>query len=246
VVGADAAAWHGVLPAQRVSEPVHVVVPFGSPVRSRQFVVIRRSVAEIDIAGHGLVPYVDVATAIVVAARNARSSRDAISLLSRALQQGAVTSGDLRDARERIGDKWCRGVDNALVAVGVGLRSPAEKDAHDVIVSSRVLPLPLWNQWLDLGDGGCPVCADALWEDAGMVNEVIGRRYHAWGEQFESTEARRARMIAAGLVMQGCTALQLKRQAAMVRDNLERTYAQNAGRGMPSGVRLIDPPAIAR
>jgi hypothetical protein len=246
VDGADACAWHDVIAPPPVSAPVHVVAPFGSGARSRQFVVVRRTLANIEIAGHGIVPYVDVATSVVVAARNARSSGHAITLLSGALQKGAVTHFDLRDARERIGDKWCQGVDAALVAVGVGLRSPAEKDAHDLIVASRVLPVPLWNQWLDLGDGGRPVCADALWEDAGMVNEVLGRRYHAWAEQFESTEARRARMIAAGLVMQGCTALQAKRQAALVRQNLERTYVANAGRGMPPGVRLIDPPSIAR
>jgi hypothetical protein len=127
------------------------------------------------------------------------------------------------------------------MAVGVGLRSPAEKDAHDLIGTSLVLPEPLWNQWLDLGDGGCPICVDALWEDAGMVNEVLGKKHHAWAEQFESTEARRARIVAAGIVAQGCTAIQLRRSKALVLDKLERTYLLNAGRGMPPGVRLIDP-----
>jgi hypothetical protein len=244
VDGIDACAWHGMCAAPRSESRVHVVTPLASSARSRDFVVVRRTIADVPIGGMGLLPYVDRSTALIVAARNSGSSRNAIGLLARGLQQQQVTVGDLRDARERIGDKWCRGVDSALIAVGVGLRSPAERDAHDLIVASSILPTPRWNQWLDLGDGGCPVCADALWEDAGMASEVIGRRYHAWAEQFESTEARRARMIAAGLVMQGCTALQARHHAAMVRENLERTYLANAGRGMPPGVRLIDPPAL--
>ena len=242
VDGLDACVWHGVRGPLPPSHPVHIVTPFGNTARSCGFVVVRRSIAAIEIGGRGAVPYVSAATALVVAARNAASSRDAVSLLSRGLQTGAVSVSDLREARENIGDKWCRGVDAALLTVGVGIRSPAEKDAHDLIVSSLILPTPLWNQWLDLGDGGCPICADALWEDAGMINEVLGKRYHAWAEQFESTEARRARLVAAGLVAQGSTAIQLRRHKAVVLEKLERTYLLNAGRGMPSGVRLIDPP----
>ena len=242
VDGADACVWHRVRGPLSLAHPVHVVAPFGSVVRSTGFVVVRRSLAPIDIGGRGAVPYVPAATALVVAARNAASSRDAVTLLSTGLQKGVVSLSELREARESIGDKWCRGVDAALLTVGVGLRSPAEKDAHDLIVSSLVLPEPRWNQWLDLGDGGCPICADALWEDAGMINEVLGKRHHAWGEQFEDTEARRARIIAAGVVAQGCTAIQLRRQKAAVLDKLERTYLLNAGRGMPPGVQLIDPP----
>jgi hypothetical protein len=180
----------------------------------------------------------------VVAARNLRRDRDAIGLLSRGLQLGHVTENELRAARERIGDKWCRGVDAALLAVGVGLRSPAERDNHDLIVGSRVLPEPLWNQWLDLGDGSGPVCTDALWVTAGMVDEVNGRRYHAWAERFESTEERRTRLVAAGLVVTGCTAIQLRRQPQVVLERKERTYLRNAGRGMPDGVRLVEPPRL--
>jgi hypothetical protein len=125
------------------------------------------------------------------------------------------------------------------------LRSPAEKTNRDLILTSRVLPEPRWNQWLDLGDGGPWICADALWEDAGMVEEVLGRKWHAWAEQFENTEARRARLVAADLVVQGATPRQLSSSGATVLARLERTYLLNAGRGMPPGVRLIEPPSRA-
>jgi hypothetical protein len=149
----------------------------------------------------------------------------------------------LLDARERIGDKWCRGVDRALIAVGVGVRSPAEKDAADLYARSRVLPAPMWNVWLDLGDGGGRVCVDSLWPDAGMVNEINGKRYHAWADQFEHTEERRARLITAGLVALGCTPAQIRRSGVRVLERLERSYTSNAGRGMPPQVRIVRPPA---
>jgi len=206
---------------------------------------VRRATAAIEIGARGLVPYVDEATAVIVAARGADSPRAAIAILSRALQTGLVTVDSLLAARERLGDKWCRGVDQALVAVGVGLRSPLERDNRELILTSRVLPEPKWNQWLDLGDGLGPVCADALWLDAGFVEEVLGRKYHLWGEQFETTEERRGRLVAADLVVQGATARQIQARGPLL-TRLEQTYSRNAGRGMPPGVRLIDPPAIAK
>ncbi|MDQ1699327.1 MAG: hypothetical protein QOG34_1190 [Frankiaceae bacterium] len=239
--GPDACNWYGVRIERHVRAPIHIVVPFGSRVRSRDFVVVRRSVADIEIADRGLVPYVDLPTALIVTARNSPSFRDAIGLLSRPLQLGQVDQEGLLRARERIGDKWCRQLDSALVAVGVGLRSPGEKDLHDTVCTSRVLPDPEWNAWLDLGDGAGLVCVDALWRDAGLANEVNGRKWHAWGERFERTEERRSRLVAAGIVVQSCTPTQLRTSRAAVLARLEQAYLLNRGRGLPPGVEVAHP-----
>jgi len=244
--GPDACAWYGVDLERHDRSAVHVVVPFGAPVRSRGFVVVRRSLADIEIGDRGMVAYVDLPTAAIVTARNAASFRDAIGVLSRPLQAGRLDHGALLRARERIGDKWCRQVDSALVAVGVGLRSPGEKDLHDAVGTSRMLPEPEWNAWLSLGDGLGLVCVDALWRDAGLVHEVNGRKWHAWGERFERTEERRARLVAAGLIVQSCTPTQLRTARDAVIGRLERAYALGIGRGMPDGVRVIDPMSIAK
>lgn len=243
--GLDACAWHGLQFEGASRERVHAVAPADSPARSRDFVVVRRALAEIRIDSRGIVPYVDIDTAVLIAARGMESSRSAIAILSRALQSGRVTEQSLVAARQCLGDKWCRRLDSALVAVGIGVRSPLENDNRVLLGTSTVLPEPLWNQWLDLGDGLPWVCADALWEEAGMVEEVLGRKYHAWAEQFEQTEARRARMIAAGLVVQGATRQHIRTGGPLLA-RLERTYIRNAGGGMPAGVRLVSPPAIAR
>jgi len=226
-------------------EQVHVVAPFESPARSRDWLRVRRTIGEIEVVKTERLRYVVEPIAILVAARDARDVDRAIDMLSRALQLRRVTEVELQLARGMLGDKHCAALDRALVEIGIGLRSPAEKLYRDLATSSLILPEPLWNQWLDLGDGGQPVCADGLWPDAGMLHEVLGKAYHAWGWQFETTSARTERITAAGLVPTQSTPLRLLREPAVVLTNLERTYQLNVGRGMPAGVRLIDPPAWA-
>jgi hypothetical protein len=130
------------------------------------------------------------------------------------------------------------------VAVGAGVRSPAEETGRQLILTSRTLPSPLWNVWLDLGDGGGPVCVDALWLSARLVHEINGRRYHAWDRSFENMHERHERLVAAGLVVVPTTPARLSRYGAAVLSRLERIHEANDGRGMPDGVRVIDPPSL--
>jgi hypothetical protein len=180
--------------------------------------------------------------AVLVAARDAPSQAQALATLSRAVQTNLVSPRELADARRGIGDKWCRRFDAALADIGAGVRSVAEKDAYTWIRSSSVLPVPTWNQWLDLGDGGAEICTDVLIKEAAMVHEVNGKKAHAWGEQFENTHVKIERLSAAGLVPTQATALRWRRHGAAVLANVERVYLQNKGRAWPENVKLIDPP----
>jgi len=240
----DACVWYGLTPEWFRPDLVHVVVPADSGARTQAGVIVRRSAAEIIVGERGIVPYVDKGMAVLAAGRGCRSAESTIALFSRALQTGVLTVDELSAARENVGDKWCNRVDRALIAVGIGVRSPAERDAEGLFGRSLVLPTPSLNAWLDVGDNAGPVCVDALWECAGMVNEVNGRRYHAFGDRFERTEARRARLVAAGLVVMSCTPTQLRREGAQVLERLERAYLANQGRGLPRGVSRIEPPRL--
>jgi len=245
VDAADACAWYGLAPPWFRPTYVHVAVPATSRCRTRGFVVVRRTIGAISVGDRGLVPYVDPATAVIAAARRAPTVKSAVAHLSLALQRRLVTVEALTASRECFGDKWCRRVDAALVAVGVGIRSPAEKHASELFHRSGLLPQPQWNVWLDLGDAGSPVCVDALWKDAALVAEINGRAYHAWAEQYENLHRRAARLTAAGLTVMHCTPRQLRDQGTEVLRQLERTYARLAGTGLPSDVRLAGPPSIA-
>jgi hypothetical protein len=224
---------------------VHLVVPFESPARSRDWLHVRRTISEIEVVTTERLRYVVEPMAVLVAARDARNVDRAIDILSRALQTGVTTVLELQAVRSMLGDKGCGALDRALTQVGIGLRSPAEKLFRDLVMTSRILPEPLWNQWLDLGDDGLAVCADGLWKDAGMLHEVNGKVAHAWGLQYESTSAREERVTTADVIYTQSTPLRLLREGPTIRRNLEVTYLRNAGRGMPPGVTLIDPPSWA-
>jgi hypothetical protein len=238
----DACAWYGLRPASFDERLVHLVVPHDTTARSRDFVVVRRSLADIQVGERGALAYVDRATALITAARLERDERSAIALLSRGLQEGVATVADLVDARSRLGDKWCRRIDRALIAVGVGVRSPAEAEAMRLFRTSCVLPTPAYNVWVDLGDGDGPVCLDALWKDARLVHEVNGRRYHAWGLQFDDMQRRHDRLIAAGLIAMHNSPTRLRTDGVQVLLEVERTYSRYAGLQLPAGVRIIDRP----
>jgi hypothetical protein len=185
------------------------------------------------------VSYVDLATALVIAARNASSERAAIAVLARGLQSGGVSLAALQLARTNIGDKGCGRLDAALLAVATGVRSPAEHDWARLIRSSRVLPEPLWNVWIDLGDGGPPVCLDALWPDAALAHEVNGRAYHAWGLAFDDMQRRHDRLTASGIVVMHNPPSRFRREGPAALAELERAFIRYAGRGLPPGVRLL-------
>jgi hypothetical protein len=242
---ASAAHFHGHRGVLLNAQQVHVVAPFDNPARSRDWVKVRRTIAEIEVVRTSHLRYVVEPMAVLVAARDTRNVDRAVDILSRALQSGRVTLRELQAVRTMIGDKGCGALDKALAHVSIGLRSPAEVTFRDLAMTSKILPEALWNQWLDLGDDGQPVCADGLWIEAVALHEVNGKRWHGWGWQYESTSARTERVTAADLVYTQSTPLRLAREPGVVLRNLERTYLNNLGRPWPAGVKLIDPPAWA-
>jgi hypothetical protein len=245
-IDAASACHHfGLIVQQFDPRRVDVVAPFGSSARTDRSVRVRRTLGEIEAVTIGAVRYVPEPIAVLVTARNARTYAEAVATLSDALRRGIVTVQELRAGREMLGDKWCKRLDRALVEVGVGIRSAGESLFRGLILTSRVLPEPLWNQWLDLGDGGWPICADGLWKEAAMLHEVNGRAYHAWGEQYEKTSARTERVVTAELVHTQSTPLRLSREGSVILVNLERTYLKNLDRPWPAGVQLIAPPSWA-
>jgi hypothetical protein len=238
----SACVWHGI-PVPRVDEDrVHVVVPYESGARSRDFVVVRRSDVIVE-GGHGAVTrYVDAATAAVVAARRQSSDRAAVALLSRPLQTGLVTLDDLVAAHMHAPPRGARLVARAIEQLAVGVRSGGESVAQRLLARSEVLPQVLWNRWLRLPGGGALVCVDGLIVEAGMVLEINSRRYHAWALTFEDTEARQLRLVAADLVVAPVTPRRAIVEGPAVLREVEQTYLLNAGRGLPRGVELVDDP----
>ena len=239
----SACLWHAIPVPDADAETVHLVVPYDSGARSRDFVVVRRSHA-IVLGGSGSVAsYVDAATAVVMAARHTKTERAAVALLSRPLQTGRVTLDDLHAAHMHATPRGARLVARALSQLDDGVRSGGESTAHRLFRRSTVLPAVRWNRWMQLPDGGPLVCVDGLIEDAGMVLEINSRTYHAWALTFEDTEARQLRLTSAGLVVAPITPRQAQVDGDTVLRQVERTYQLNAGRGLPPGVTIVDDPS---
>jgi hypothetical protein len=233
-----ACQWFGLESPQFRPDVVHLVAPYGASVRTRDFVVVRRS-DHLVVGGRSeRLGYVDAATAVAVAARG-MSEAAAAGLASRALQRRLVTVDDLVAAHMHAPPKGSAGLSKALEGLAVGVRSAAELDARRLVARSRVLPEPLWNCWLDLGDGGPLISPDALWPHAALMQETNGRDYHAWALAFEQMQARHDRATAAGLVVLHVTPRQLRREPDRILDLLERSYLRYAGRGLPAGVRIV-------
>jgi hypothetical protein len=236
---ASAAQWPGVHVPGIDAQRVQVVVPYDHPARTTSFVTVRRSRLVPAAPGTHWVRYVDLATALVVAARGIRDPRRVTELLSRPLQQGRVTVDDLLAAHLHAPIRGSRIVTRVLEQLCAGIRSPGEADARELMASSQLLPEAKWNVWLRLPDGGPLVCADALIEEAGMVVEVNGRTYHAWGLAFEETEARQLRVEAAGLTVAPLTPRRIDVAGPESLRHLEAIYLRLAGRGMPPGVEIV-------
>ena len=236
---ASAAIWHGVQVPGADLGRVQVVVPYGHPARTTSFVTVRRSRIVPAVPSPHWVRYVDLATALVMAARDMRDPRRVTDMLSRPLQQGLVTIDDLLAAHLHAPSRGSRIVGTVLEQLCAGIRSPAEADARELMGGSVVLPEARWNAWLRLPDGGPLVCADALFEDAGMIVEINGRTYHAWGLAFEETEARQLRVEAAGLTVAPLTPRRMTIARAESLRHLEAIYRRLAGRGMPPGVQIV-------
>jgi hypothetical protein len=238
----SACIWHGIPLPEMDESCVHVVVPYDSGARSRDFVVVRRSHVIVEGGRGAVARYVDAATAAVMAARRAANDRAAVGVMSRPLQQGLVTLDDLMAAHMHAPPRGARVVGQALEQLDAGVRSAGESVVRSLFATSRILPQLLWNVWLRLPDGGPLLSPDGLSVDAGMVVEVNGKRYHAWGLAFEDTEARQLRLTASGLVVAPVTPRRAMVDRAGVLREVERTYLRYAGRGLPPGVALVEGP----
>jgi len=92
---ADACRLHGVKAVAVDEDVVRVVAPWGSKVRSRGFVRVRRTVRPVHAMPSQRVPYVDAPTAVIAAARLMTRERVVIAALSDAVQRRIVTPSEL-------------------------------------------------------------------------------------------------------------------------------------------------------
>ncbi|HEU5033139.1 MAG TPA: hypothetical protein VFT62_00110 [Mycobacteriales bacterium] len=234
----DACRFHGIRAAVPDDRLVHVVAPYGSPARSRGFVVVRRTTAPIRVVRTERLRYLEPAAAVIAAARRVRSNRGVLALLSDAVQRRVVTYEELIRAHVQGPPRNAAAADAALGDIGAGIRSAPEADFRLLAESSTVLPRLLYNRLLRLPTGNV-ISPDALAEDAGLVHETNGRTAHSREDLFDDMQERHSVMTDAGLVVLHSAPRRLRQHGREVIARFERLYLANSGKGLPPGVVLL-------
>jgi hypothetical protein len=236
--GVDACRFHGLTSVAVTDDWVHVVVPFGETARSRGFVVVRRTIAEIRTVATDRIRYVEPATAVVAATRRMRDRRNALAAYSEAVQRGIAGYDDLLRAHIEGPPRNSRAGDAALAAIGAGVRSVPEADFRKLAEASAVLPPAEYNVWLRLPSGRV-VCVDALWRSSGVVHETNGRRAHAREDLFEDMQERHDELTAVGFVVLHNAPARIWARPREVIAQVERCHLMHEGRGLPTGVEIL-------
>jgi hypothetical protein len=235
--GADACRFHG-LSVPVADDKVHVVVPFGETARSRGFVVVRRTVAEIRTIATDLIRYVEPATAVVAATRRMRNSRSVLAAYSEAVQRRITTYDALLRAHIEGPPRNSRSGDAALAAIAAGVRSAPESDFRNLAEASVVLPPAEYNVWLRLPSGRI-LCVDALWRSSALIHETNGRRAHAREDLFEDMQERHDELTAVGFVVLHNAPRRIWDHPRTVIAQAERCHVMYDRRGLPTGVEIL-------
>jgi hypothetical protein len=217
---------------------VRVIVPNEVKRVSRDFLVVRRTTRLPPprlVAGLAVVPPHRALADFVL---RQTDDREALAVASAAVQRGLVDLAGLAEEAARGSARGRPRLVRVLAKLERGVRSLPEDDFRELVRRSRILPEPLWNCLLRLPDGEL-VSPDALWEDAGLVHETNGRKYHAADDPFEDMQRRNDSMVTADLVVLHNSPRRQSREGRAVIAELETCYLRNKGRGLPPGVEIV-------
>ena len=234
----DACVFYGVQAVRADDHIIRVVVDAASDVRSRGFVVVRRTVAPIRTVDTDRLRYLEPAAAVVASARLRTSPRRVLAILSDAVQRGVIREQDLVRAHIQGPPRNARLCDAALEQVTGGVRSAWEGEFRWLAESSLLLPPLLYNRKIRLPTGDIFV-PDALCVEAALVHETNGRRAHGRDDLFEDMQQRHELLTVSGLAALHSSPHRLRTAGRIVLARFEELYLQRRGMGLPPGVVLL-------
>jgi hypothetical protein len=195
----SAAALHGLRATDRTN--IDVTIPTRAPRKRRGIDVHRsRTLTEADTTVVNAIGCTTVARTLlelaeVVSHRALERAFDQAEILEvlnlRALQD------QLERNRTRPG---ARSVRRVLAEHYIG-KTPTVNELEEAfygICRRTGIPLPVVNQWVDLGDGEPPIKADFLWRRQRVIVETDGGRFHGTQQARERDPRRDQRALLAG------------------------------------------------
>jgi hypothetical protein len=162
--------------------------------------------------------------AVADTVRQLTSLRDVRAVTADAVQLGRCTVSELASELSAGPVRGSAMFRSVLAEVAEGIRSTAEGDLRDLIITAR-LPMPLFNA--SLYDGDIFIAKpDAWWPDAGVVVEADSRQWHLSPEDWDRTMRRHDLMAAIGIIPLHFSPSQIRREPTtvvkMIRGALER------------------------
>jgi hypothetical protein len=85
-------------------------------------------------------------------------------------------------------------------------------------------------------------CLDALYRDAALVHETVGRRVHEREDLLGDTTARAGELEGCGLHVLANLPARIRDHGPTVLREVEAVYARRRGCGMPPGIRVLPAP----
>jgi hypothetical protein len=216
---------------------------------SREAVVIRRTTRlprAVKIAGFPVAPAYRALAEFILRNPDERAS---LAVAAAALQLQKFSIDQLIQECERGPARGRPRLARVIEQLLEGVRSAPEADFRHLVLTSKILPVPLWNPLIQLPDG-TKISPDALWVGAALVHEVNGREHHApdrAGEDaFEDMQRRSDAMVTSDLTVLHNGPNRISTEKRSVLGEVETTFLREDGRGLPPGVVVlrVGPPGV--
>ena len=212
--------WGGSYP-----DVVDVLVPAERQRGSAAFARLHRTARPpAQVSSSGPLRFVPASRAVADTAWQLTSLRDTRAVVADAVQRGRCTVGQLASELKSGPVRGSAMFRSVLAEVVEGIRSTAEGDLRDLIVTGG-LPMPLFNA--SLYDGETFLAKpDAWWPEAGVAGEADSLEWHLSPADWDRTRARHNRMGAIGIIALHFSPHQIRHEPAEVvrtiRDALDR------------------------
>jgi hypothetical protein len=214
ITGPMALLHYGIRAAQDL-DVIDVLVPADRQRRSAGFARLYRTARMPDRTSRsGPVRLALTPRAVADTVRQLTSLRDIRAVTAGAVQLGRCTVSQLARELDNGPTRGSARFRSVLAEVAEGIRSTAEGDLRDLIISAR-LPMPLFNP--SLYDGGTFIAKpDAWWPNAGVAAEADSREWHLTPDAWDHTRRRHDLMAAVGIIPLHFSPNQIRREPSTV------------------------------
>lgn len=229
VTGVEAARRHGV---RRLPDDarVHILVPHGSHVTSRDFLLVERTRRAVPIHLIDGIPLASASRSLVDAARRLSRLDEVRALLADAVQRRICRVEDLAAELTSQGLPGAALPRRVMTEVADGVRSAAEAWARSLVLRCGRVPEPAWNVAVRSVDDRLLAVVDAWWDDVGLAWQIDSREFHLDPQGYDRTLRRQSALAAAGVIVLHTVPSRLRAESAAVVDEIVNAYRQASRR----------------